>query len=167
MVFTRWASSELQFGVLQEVVARERQGGLSREVWLGAAEAYPGTRYLASKHQIWRGRRTARPSTNQGGLLNPCARKSKVRSGKFLRRRRISDHDLFSSYEGQQGAENGQDPCGAFSRMHRALDGWILARAPASPAQRSRRHLTRYFNFPYFCMTCGLGKLGLVDQKRL
>ena len=24
---------------------------------------------------------------------------------------------------------------GAFSRMHRALDGWILARAPASPAQ--------------------------------
>ena len=24
---------------------------------------------------------------------------------------------------------------GAFSRMHRALDGWMLARAPASPAQ--------------------------------
>ncbi|CAN0358662.1 unnamed protein product [Ascophyllum nodosum] len=23
---------------------------------------------------------------------------------------------------------------GAFSRMHRALDGWMLARAPASPA---------------------------------
>ena len=24
---------------------------------------------------------------------------------------------------------------GAFSRMHRALDGWMLARTPASPAQ--------------------------------
>ena len=24
---------------------------------------------------------------------------------------------------------------GAFSRMHRALDGWMLARPPASPAQ--------------------------------
>ena len=24
---------------------------------------------------------------------------------------------------------------GAFSRVHRALDGWMLARAPASPAQ--------------------------------
>ena len=77
MVFTRWASSELQFGALQEVVARERQGGLSREVWLGAAEAYPGTRYLASKHQIWRGRRAARPSTNQGGDAKPLCAKIK------------------------------------------------------------------------------------------
>ena len=26
---------------------------------------------------------------------------------------------------------------GAFSRMHGALDGWMLARAPASPARAS------------------------------
>ena len=29
---------------------------------------------------------------------------------------------------------------GAFSRMHGALDGWMLARAPASPAQGLHHH---------------------------
>ena len=43
----------------------------------------------------------------------------------------------------------------------------MLARAPASPAQGLHRHGPRYFNFPYFCMTCGLEKLGLVDQNCL
>ena len=49
---------------------------------------------------------------------------------------------------------------GTFSRMHRALNGWMLARAPASPAQGLHHHGPRYFNFPYFCMMCGLEKLG-------
>ena len=53
---------------------------------------------------------------------------------------------------------------GAFSRMHMALDGWILARAPAS---RLHHHGPRYFNFPYFCTMCGLEKLGIVDQNWL
>ena len=35
---------------------------------------------------------------------------------------------------------------GAFSRMPRALDGWMLARAPASPAQGLHHHGPRYFN---------------------
>ena len=56
---------------------------------------------------------------------------------------------------------------GAFSRMHRALDGWMLARAPASPAQGLHHHGPRYFNFTYFCTMCGLGKLGIVDQNWL
>ena len=57
---------------------------------------------------------------------------------------------------------------GAFSRMHRVLDGWMLARAPASPAQGLHHHGPRYFNFPYFCTTCGLEKLGIiVDQNWL
>ena len=33
MVFTRCASSELQFGALWGVVARERKGALSRKAW--------------------------------------------------------------------------------------------------------------------------------------
>ena len=53
---------------------------------------------------------------------------------------------------------------GAFSRMHRALDGWMLACAPASPAQGLHHYGPRYFNFPYFCTMCGLEKLGIVDQ---
>ena len=56
---------------------------------------------------------------------------------------------------------------GAFSRMHRALDGWMLARAPASPAQGLHHHGRRYFYFPYFCTMCGLEKLGIVDQNWL
>ena len=47
------------------------------------------------------------------------------------------------------------------------MDGWILARAPASPAQGLHHHGPRYFNFPYFCTMCGLEKLGLVDQNWL
>ena len=66
----------------------------------------------------------------------------------------ISDHALFSSYEGRQGAANGQDSC-FFSGMHRVLDGWMLARAPASPGQGFHHlHGPPYFNFPFFCMMC-------------
>ena len=56
---------------------------------------------------------------------------------------------------------------GAFSRMHRALDGWMLARAPATttPAQGLHHHGPRYFNFPYFCTMCGLEKLGILLIK--
>ena len=75
----------------------------------------------------------------------------------------MSDHGLFSSYVSHKKRGTGNIR-GAFSRMHRALDGWMLARAPASPAQRLH-HGPRYFNFPYFCTMCGLEKLGLVDQN--
>ena len=51
--------------------------------------------------------------------------------------------------------------------MHRALDGWMLARAPASPAQGLHYHGLRDFNFSYFCTMCDLEKLGLVDQNWL
>ena len=47
-------------------------------------------------------------------MLNPCARESKARTGRFLREKLISDRGLFSSYEGQQGAANGQELWGFF-----------------------------------------------------
>ena len=79
----------------------------------------------------------------------------------------MSDHGIFSSYEGEQGATNGQDLWGFFRDAYRALDGWMLARAPASPAQGLHHHHGPwYFDFPYFCGTmCGLQKLRLVDQN--
>ena len=86
-------------------------------------------------------------------MLNPCARELKARTGMFLRGKLISDHGLLSSYEGQQGATNMQDSCGVFSGIQRTLDGWMLARAPASPAQDLHRHGPRYIKFPYFCTT--------------
>ena len=52
------------------------------------------------------------------------------------------DHGHFSSYEG-----------------HRALDGWMLARAPASPAQGLHHHGPRYFNFLIFLQSGALRNL--------
>ena len=79
----------------------------------------------------------------------------------------MSDNGHFSSYEGHKERRTGKTR-GAFSRMHRALDGWMLTRAPASLAQDPHHHGPRYFSFSYFCtMCCGLEKLGLVDQNWL
>ena len=103
---------------------------------------------------------------DEPGGLNPCARESKARTGRFLREKLISDRGHFSSYEGHMERRTGKTR-GALSRMHRALDGWMLARAPASPAQGLHHHGPRYFNFPYFCTMCDLEKLGLVDQNWL
>ena len=78
----------------------------------------------------------------------------------------MSDHGRhLSSYEGHKEQRTGKI-CGAFSRMHRALDGWMLARASASPA-KGLHHGPRYFIFSYFCTMCGLEKLELVDQNWL
>ncbi|CAM9605278.1 unnamed protein product, partial [Ascophyllum nodosum] len=72
----------------------------------------------------------------------------------------------FFFLRGPQGAANGQHLWG-FSGMHRGLDGWMLARAPASPAQGIHHHGPRYSKFLVLYNVCGLEKLGLVDQNRL
>ena len=48
------------------------------------------------------------------GMLKPCARESKARTGRFLREKLMSDPGLCSSSEEQQGAANGQDSLGVF-----------------------------------------------------
>ena len=53
---------------------------------------------------------------------------------------------------------------GAFSRMHWALDGWMLARAPASPAQGLHHHGPRYFNFSYFVRCVAMRNLELLSK---
>ena len=58
----------------------------------------------------------------------------------------MSDHGHFSSYGGHKERQTGEVR-GAFLRMHRALDGWMLTCAPASPAQGLHHHRLRYFNF--------------------
>ena len=95
--------------------------------------------YRVSTHPIRQMRRAARSSTSQGSAEPLCAR-IKARTGRFLRGKLISDPGLFSSYESLQGAANGQDSWGFFRDIHRALDGWMLARAPASPAQGLHHH---------------------------
>ena len=59
----------------------------------------------------------------------------------------MSDHGRhFSSYEGHKERRTGKIRA-AFLRMHRALEGWMLVRAPASPAQGLHHHGPRYFIF--------------------
>ena len=79
----------------------------------------------------------------------------------------MPDHGRhFSSYEGDNERRTGKIR-DTFSRMHRALEGWMLARTPASPAEGLHHHGPRYFIFSYFCTMCGLENLGLVDQNWL
>ena len=67
----------------------------------------------------------------------------------------MSDHGLISSYEGHKERRMGKIP-GTFSGMHRTLDGWMLARAPAPPAQGLHHHGPRYFNFLIFVQCVAL-----------
>ena len=45
----------------------------------------------------------------------------------------MSDHGHASSYEGHKERRTGKIR-EAFSKVHRTLGGWMLARGPASPA---------------------------------
>ena len=51
---------------------------------------------------------------------------------------------------------------GAFSRMHRVLDGWMLARAPASPAQGLHHHGLGISIFLIFVRCVALRRLELL-----
>ena len=77
----------------------------------------------------------------------------------------MSNHGHFSSYKGHKERRTGKIRR-AFSRVHWALDGWMLARAPASPAQGLHHHHGPITISLFFTM-CGLEKLGLIDQNWL
>ena len=73
----------------------------------------------------------------------------------------MSDHGLSSSYEGNKERRTGKIR-GTFSRMYRALDGWMLARVPAPPAQGLHHHEPRYFNFLIFLQCMALRNLDVL-----
>ena len=145
-------SSELQFGDL-------REGGGTREAGSIVAESLV-VLYRVGTHQIRRRRRAARSSTSQGTAGPLCAR-IKGANRRFLREKRMSDHGLISSYADGNERRTGKIR-GAFSGMHKALDGWMLARARFT-SPRPPPPWTSVFQFPYFCTMWGLEKLRLVD----
>ena len=95
-------------------------------------------------------------------MLNPCGRNLHARTRRFLREKLISGQDLFSSYEGQQGASDRQDACFLF----RDLQGFRRVGAGSRAGFTSSR-LPPPWNFSYFCIMCGLDKFRLVDQNGL
>ena len=98
-------------------------------------------------------------------VLSLFAQESKARTGTFLSGKLISDHGLFSSYEGQQNAANRQDLCSVFQEYAHGvgrLDGGSRAGFTSS---RSPPPWTSVFKFPHFCIACGLEKPWLVDQN--
>ena len=155
-LFATWYAALPDFSILAFPPIQQTASGISHRVM-------PFFGLTTNTHQIRRRRWAARSLTSHGrteplGAIIESAN-LEVSEGKL-----ISDHGHFSSYEGHMERRTGQDSWG-FSRMHRAVDGWMLARAPASPAQGLHHHGPRYFNFPYFCTMCGLEKLGLLLIK--
>ena len=75
----------------------------------------------------------------------------------------MSDHGHFSPYEGHNKERRTGKIRGAFSRMHGALDGWMLARAPASPAQGL--HRTMDLGISIFLIFVRCLALGNLDYK--
>ena len=84
------------------MVARERQRALSCRGKPGRVQQHAQSGGVSSRFGEGGGQVDRRRARR---VLNPCARESKARSGRFLRDKLISDHSLFFSYEDQQGAK--------------------------------------------------------------
>ena len=119
--------------------------------------------YRVGMHQIRQRRRTARSSTSPGNAKPLCAR-IKGANREISEGNLISDHGLFSSYVGRQVAANGQDSWGffrdaqGFGRLDAGSRAGFTSSSPPPP-------WTSVFQFSFFCMMCGLEKLGLVYQN--
>ena len=76
----------------------------------------------------------------------------------------MSSHGHFSSYEDHKERRTGKVR-GAFSGMQMALDGWMLARAPASPAQGLHHHGPRISIFLVSVQCMALRNLDVLIKK--
>ena len=133
------------------------RGGATREAGSTVAESLTAL-YRVGTHQIRRGRRAVQSSTSYGSAKPLCAT-TKDANREVSKGKLISDHGLFSFYEDRQGAANAQDRAFFYGSMHRALDDWMLVRAPASPAQGLHQNGPQYYDFPYLCIMCGIEKV--------
>ena len=96
--------------------------------------------------------------------MNPCARESKARTGRFLKEKLISNHDVFSANKERR---TGNIPEKMFSRDAQGFKRLDAGSCAGFTSSRPPPLWTLIFRFFYFCMTYGLEKLGLVDQNYL
>ena len=118
-VETRWRYGWLRMVfrgacLFRDPIWRPLGGGGTRQAERTIAESLAAL-YRVGADYIPRGWREAQSSTSQ---------EPKAQTGRFLMEKLISDHDLFSFYEGQQGVTNGQGLWGFFRDAHgfRRLD---------------------------------------------
>ena len=170
MVFTWCASFELHFGALREgVVARERQEALlsrklsrTRKLTVARPIRRGSTRFGEGGGQL--DRRRAR------GVLNPCAREAKARTGGVLfllseaGGKLIFHHGLFSKAyctKANKERRTGKIP-GAFIRDEQEDSVRLSAGSRASFSSKPPLPSTSVLQFPHFCI---FEKLELVDQN--
>ena len=127
-------SSELQFGAF-------REGGGTREAGSTVSIVWVRTIFGEGGGQL--DRRRAR------GGLNPCARESKARIGRFLREKLMSDHSHFSSYEGHKERRTGKIH-GAFSTIAQGFGRQDADSRAGFPNSRPPPSWTSVFQFPLF-----------------
>ena len=120
--------------------------GDTREVGSAVAESLLALNQVGT-YQIRRERRAVRSSTSQESAEPLCAR-IKGANREVSEEKLISDPDMFSSYEGRQGAANGQD---SWRGLHQPK-----ASTTMDPGISI---------FPICVMMCGIKKLGLIGQN--
>ena len=98
--------------------------------------------YWVSTPQIRRGRRAAQSSTSQGSAEPLCARIKGVNREVSEGKTHLWPRAVLFLRRPTRSGERAQ-LARRFSGMHRALDGWMLARAPASSAQGLHHHRPR------------------------
>ena len=132
-------------------------GGGTREAGRTVAESLVAL-YRVGTHQIRRGRRAPRSSMSQGSTEPLCVT-IKGANREVSEEKLISDYGMFSSYEGQQGAVNGQEDTQCFGRLDAGSRAGFTSSRPPLP-------WTSVFHFSLFLHdVCGLQKLELVDQN--
>ena len=97
-------------------------------------------------------------------MLNPCARESKARTGRFLKEKLMPDHGLFSFYEGQQGAANEQDLRGVFRGYAQGLGRLHAGSRAGFNSSRSPPPWNSVFQFFSFLHVVALRNLGLLTK---
>ena len=143
------SSNLVPFGRWWHARGRGHCGGKPGRAPQHAQAYYYCMYYWVGKHQIWRGRRLSRSATSQGSAEPLCARiKGQARTGRFLAGKLISVHGLLCFLRRLTGRYERAILLGRFPGTHRALDGWMVAGPPASPAQDlHRRHGSWYYSF--------------------
>ena len=116
-------------------------------------------------HQIRRGPRAARSSTSRGRVEPLCARIKGANREVSKGKADPSPRSVFFLRRLTRSGERARFVVIFQGCTVLWTAGWMLARAPASPAQGLHHHGPRYFNVPYLGFICGLEKLGLVDQN--